>query len=322
MGSRLLVCLLICGCGDSVHDLQIGEPPLVTLKGQIDRDTLPDPDAPLFGALVWAAPPGVNRFCKEFSIDLREACPDPLGVTYRSQPQVVRKVDQAGYFELPLYSAPSEEALFGSLIVAEDVGDRPNTLNYARSWPVIPPGNGLGEYDERTDPIVAATFYSLRTGQLRLVNNSSRRRKGGDEYPIPGRLDCSLPLGFSWLSIAERTAGPCDKPLIQRTVRLDSLSDAESLALVCRPRQSASLAQLADGAAPMFLPSDRLVCLRGDMVAAIASSDCHPMAVWSLQGCSDDRSDPMVDPFCGTPNRRVAAPPWWPCHVTAPGPTP
>jgi hypothetical protein len=322
MGSRLLVCLLICGCGDSVHDLHIGEPPLVTLKGQIDRDTLPDPDAPLFGALVWADRPAVNRFCKEFSIDLREACPDPLGVTYLNQPQVVRKVDQNGYFELPVYSARPEEALFGSLIVVQSVAD-PNTLDYARRWPVIPPGSGLGEYDERPDPIVAATFHSLRTRQLRLVNNSSRPRRVGDDYPVPGRSDCAPPPGFSWLSIAERSAGPCANLSTQEIVRLDSLSDAESLALVCRPRQSASLAQLANTAAPMFLPSDRLVCLQGDMMAAIASSECHPMTVWSLQGCSAYRPDPAaVDPFCDTPDRRVAAPPWWPCHLTTPGPTP
>src|SRR5262245_43433968 len=64
-----LLAALTGACGGSVHDASVGSAPLLVIHGHVDRASLQrtKPEAPLLGALGWAALPAVSPLCLEFS---------------------------------------------------------------------------------------------------------------------------------------------------------------------------------------------------------------------------------------------------------------
>src|SRR5205085_919914 len=94
-------------CG-SVHDASVGSAPVVVLHGHVDLSALirGRTDAPLIGALVWAAVPQVSTLCLQYDLpEIQPGCPDPYGF-FAGEIEAAGPVDGDGNFTIELYHLP------------------------------------------------------------------------------------------------------------------------------------------------------------------------------------------------------------------------
>jgi hypothetical protein len=302
-------------CGD-VHDLHIGETPQVVLRGQVVRQQLDvNADAHLVAALVWTRESVPNPYCPLYASVLGDYCPDPNDVIYAPRAAVAAPVDGTGAFELRLSDASMGGATIGSLIVVEDQA-RDGFANYARQGR---PGPGFEnrprpENENRLDPIVAASFFSRRGEQVRVLNLPTPRADSGTPaYPTP---PCPVGFsGYSYLRIESDFVRCKSSPVnSEERVQLLRVPPTKSRALSClttlTPRWSV---MPATDFQPVFIQGDRTVCLTRELFAAVDSAVCPAMTVWALKGCTLSED---FDPDCSRPDfdRTNDPPVWWPCH--------
>ncbi len=322
------------GCTGKVHDLSVTASPLVILRGHVDTTSVArrNPNVPLLGALVWAGLPRTNPVCLKFDVaDLKAACPDPYGMFYGQIEQSVA-IDAQGNFDLPLYYLPKASVsvgdamtriAYGSLVVAEDVdgdgqltfpnnirgsdagqGEDPNPAdNHPPTAAPAPP--------TRSDTVIAATFSSLHTAQLRVVFREGGFVVNSNFYPAPG---CAAPPpGFSIQSApplgdTPPTADPCTFSSTETRVEVPSLSPDEAQAFVCRPLQRGQ--RVLQPRQNQKLPKDmKAICLSPQILATVTMGSCPRVSIYALKGCRQDV-------FCLNPEWDLSASPpdFWPCR--------
>jgi hypothetical protein len=333
MTALLLLVLAVLGC-DRVHDLSVPSVPIVTFHGHVDTTMLTRtaPDAPLIGALVWAAVAAVNPVCLPLPPppELAADCSDPYGV-FIGEIEAGVPVDASGNFDVTLLTLPqvslsvgdqSTRIAYGSLIVVEDIdGD---------GQPSFPPTTLGGEGDRlaaptattTSDRVVAASFWSLEAPQQRIVFREGGFVTPSSFYPACGWTSADdpnvPPPGFSVLTVpAYDISQPLPPPegcAVQAPdvpVELTPITVADGLGLICRP------VQLAD-ATFRRMRNDTVLAPSG--VPPWCSADGTVMAERFEGGrlCPSLRSYTLhcaLDPGCATPGSEVieTPPPWWPC---------
>jgi hypothetical protein len=329
--------MAVAGCGQAVHDLSVPTTPLVTVHGHVDTTALarPHPAAPLLGALIWAAVPGVNPVCVETASQqlvpsdpnqvraVASACPDAQGV-FPGQPQVWVPIGPDGNFDLVLYTLPAisvsvgdgvTRVAYGSLIVFEDVnGDGQPTL------PRLPTGEGrrravVGPQPSDPDRIVAASFYALEAPQQRIVFREGDFVTPSFFYPAPGPgVGCEPPPGFSIETAPPYADPPVSDCAFSKTddtrLELVPLSDAEGLAFLCRGLQTDATVNQPIGDEPPPQGGATNVCYGHGVLAVVYHlSVCTVLRSYALAGCQQD-------PLCATPewNINPSLLNWqWPC---------
>lgn len=326
--SVMLLVLLEPACG-RVHDLSAPSAPLLTLRGHVDLAGLArtKPDAPLIGALIWAAVPAVNPVCLPFPprAELADACPDPFGVVAGEVSPGV-PVDANGDFELAILQLPSlklsvgdpaTRIAYGSLVVVEDIdGDG------QPSFPMAPARSNRKPFSldpgvVSADRIVAASFSSLRVPQRRIVFREGDFVSPSSFYPACGWTAADRsnipPPQFSVLEVPPYAEplpppGSCQVDGIEARLTIAALSSAEGLALVCRPAQEVEslVRQPRVGEAPSGDP----LCLGPQLLVTRFGVPriCPSLQSYALVGCGED-------PGCAVPewDVRTSPPAWWSC---------
>jgi hypothetical protein len=312
---RLLLPLMLVACQDGVvHGLEVGSEPLLVLHGHVDLASLPRShgNAPLLGALIWAAVPTVSSICLTFSApEIRPACPDPYGV-YLGDVEQSAPVSSEGDFDLAIAHLPRASVsvgdevtrvAYGSMVVVEDV-DGDGQIDLSDPDFSSPPDRG------HRDQVVAATFHHLRAPQQRVIFREGGFREDSTFYPAPG---CGAPpLGFSVGTFPPYTDAPappgsCSFGDAGQTITVPALATDDADALECRRLQHW---QFVGEVSPDDRPPRRAtVCLGPDLLADIPEGRCPFLRVDALVGCAED-------PFCPHPDfdHRGHAPSWWPCH--------
>lgn len=325
--ARVLVAMaaLAAGCTGSVHDESLPSGPLLIIRGHVDLASLTrtHPGAQLLGALGWAAPAAVNPVCIEFdALKTNAACPDPYGVFW-GQLERAAPVAADGSFALELYGLPKASVsvgdeitriAYGSLIVVEDVnGDGQPSL----PAPAGDRGGRHGRGEEEApvpvpnpDVVVAASFYTLRADQRRIVFREGGFVEGSNFYPAPG---CNAPPGgFSVLTAPpysdEKPArGGCTVQDIGGTIEVVPLSLEEAVKFECRPAQRGTTVRQPEADEPPA-PGTTSICLSREILASVAPGLCPRLTAYALKGC-------RTDPLCEKPewDQTAAKPSWWPC---------
>jgi hypothetical protein len=311
---RLLATLLLAACqGSGVHGLEVGAEPLLVIHGHVDLGTLPrvHKEAPLLGALIWAAVPTVSSICLTFSEPkIRPGCSDPYGV-FLGEIEQAAPVSEAGDFELPLVHLPRASVsvgddvtrvAYGTLVVAEDL-DRNGQISFPDSdFAMVPE-------QSQTDLLLAATFWDLHAPQQRLIFREGGFIADSTFYPAPG---CGTPPpGFSLgvfppYASEPATPGSCSSLDAGQVITVGALPTADAAALECRTAQRREFLHEVRTDRP---PQRDTVCLSPTIMANIPQGRCPRLSVFLLAGCSED-------PFCEKPefDHRANPPGWWPCH--------
>jgi hypothetical protein len=333
LGLALVLALALVGAGcGRVHDLGVPSVPIVTFHGHVDLASLePPPQAPLIGALVWAAVAAVNPVCLPAPpTGLEGECADPYGV-FDGEVGSGVPIDASGDFDVTLLSLPKASLAvgdsvtrisYGSLIVVEDLdGDGQPSF----PMPVVGgqgPDLGAPTAATSSDRIVGATFWSLNAPQQRIVFREGDFVSPSNFYPAcawtgadPPNVNVPPP-GFSILGVPPRTdplppPEACSVASPDVRVTVAPISAAEGLGMICRPVQlaDASFRRLPSGS-PIH-QGEQIWC-SGDnsVMARLFTGDgrvCASLRSYTLH-CA-------LDPGCATPGSDFVepAPSWWPC---------